>query len=74
MDENLKTEKEGRIFLLGIEATKTGNSGTRWLKNKFDLFLQKSGQNSCRAKKCQNIYIKAQFESPKHLHQTTFEI
>jgi len=25
-------------------------------------------------KKCQNIYIKAQFESPKHLHQTTFEI
>jgi hypothetical protein len=29
MDENLKTEKEGRIFLLLIEATKTGNSGTR---------------------------------------------
>jgi hypothetical protein len=27
-----------------------------------------------KPKKCQNIYNKAQFESPKHLHQTTFEI
>ncbi len=25
------------------------------------------------AQNCQNIYIKAQFESPKHLHKTTFE-
>jgi hypothetical protein len=33
----------------------------------------KSSQNSCKAKKCQNIYTKAQFESPKHLHQITFE-
>jgi hypothetical protein len=25
------------------------------------------------AKICQNIFIKAQFESPKYLHQNTFE-
>ncbi len=29
----------------------------------------KSSLNSCPVKKGQNIYIKAQFESPKKLHQ-----
>jgi len=28
---------------------------------------------SCQVKKGQNIYNKAQFESPKHLHHTAFE-
>jgi hypothetical protein len=31
----------------------------------------KSSQNNCQAQNCQNIYIKAQFESPKHLHKNT---
>ncbi len=35
--------------------------------------IGKSNPNSCQVKNCQNIYTKAQFESPKHLHQTTFE-
>jgi hypothetical protein len=26
------------------------------------------------SKKCKNVYIKAQFESLKHLHQTSFEM
>jgi hypothetical protein len=34
------------------------------------LFL-KIGQNSCQANKCQNSYIEAPFESPKHLDQAT---
>jgi hypothetical protein len=33
----------------------------------------KSSPNSLQAPKGHNIYNKAQFESPKHLHQTTFE-
>jgi hypothetical protein len=28
---------------------------------------------SCQVKKSRNIYNKTQFESPKHLHQTTFK-
>ncbi len=39
---------------------------------KFAQFL-KSSQNSFQAQKCQNIYIKALFESPNYLHETTFE-
>jgi hypothetical protein len=35
--------------------------------------FSKSTQNCLQTKPCQNIYIKAEFESPKHLHQTTFE-
>jgi hypothetical protein len=30
----------------------------------------KSSQNCCQIKKCKNIFIKAQFKNPKHLHQT----
>jgi hypothetical protein len=33
----------------------------------------KSSQNSWQDQNCQNIYIKVQFESPKHLHKTNFE-
>jgi hypothetical protein len=35
--------------------------------------FSKSSPNSLQAKKGQNIYNKAQFESQKHLHQTPFE-
>jgi hypothetical protein len=43
----------------------------RLLKNL--QFFSKSSPNSLQAKKRQNIYNKAQYESPKHLHQTTLE-
>ena len=35
--------------------------------------VEKISQNSCQAQNSQNIYIKAQFEGPKHLHKTTFK-
>jgi hypothetical protein len=35
--------------------------------------FQGIAQKVAMSKKGQNIYNKAQFESPKHLHQTTFE-
>jgi hypothetical protein len=35
--------------------------------------VSKNSPKSCQVKKGQNIYNKAQFESPKHLQQTTFE-
>jgi hypothetical protein len=35
--------------------------------------FQKNSPKSCQVKKSQNVYNKAQFESPKHLQQTTFE-
>jgi hypothetical protein len=35
--------------------------------------FSKNSPKSCQVKKGQNIYNKAQFESPKHLHQATFK-
>jgi predicted ABC-type ATPase len=35
--------------------------------------VSKNSPKSCQVKKGQNICNKAQFESPKHLQQTTFE-
>ncbi len=35
--------------------------------------LSKDSPKSHKVKKGQNIYIKAEFESPKHLHQTNLE-
>jgi hypothetical protein len=35
--------------------------------------FSKSSPKSFQVKQGQNIYNKAQFESPKHLHQTFFE-
>jgi hypothetical protein len=37
------------------------------------LTFQRIAQKVAKSKNGQNIYIKAQFESPKYLHQTTFE-
>jgi hypothetical protein len=34
--------------------------------------LKKTTKSNQNKPKSQNVYIKAQFESPKHLHQTTF--
>jgi len=42
------------------------------LKRNSPIF-QKVAPKSLQGKKGQNIYNKAEFESPKHLHQTTFE-
>jgi len=46
---------------------------TRQSEKNAPIFL-KNGPKSCKVKKGQNIYSKAQFESPDYLHQTTFEI
>jgi hypothetical protein len=35
--------------------------------------FSKNSPKICQVKKGQNIYTKAQFESPKHLHQSTFK-
>ncbi len=45
---------------------------TRRLEKNSPKFSKKSPK-SCQVKNGPNIHIKAQFESPKHLHQTTFE-
>jgi hypothetical protein len=45
---------------------------TRRLEKKLPNF-SKNSPKSHQVKKGQNIYNKAQFESQKHLHQTTFE-
>ncbi len=49
-----------------------GTRVTRWFKKIWQIF-QRIAPKSCQVKKGQNIYNKAQFESPKHLHQTTFK-
>ncbi len=39
---------------------------------KTNHFLKKVAQTVSKAKRGQSVYNKAQFESPEHLHQTTF--
>ena len=45
---------------------------TRRLEKKLPNF-SKNSPKSRQVKKGQNIYNKAEFKSPEHLHQTTFE-
>jgi hypothetical protein len=45
---------------------------TRWLEKSYQIF-QRIAQKVAKSKKGHNIYNKAQFENPKHLHQTTFK-
>jgi hypothetical protein len=45
---------------------------TRKLEKNCQIF-QIIAPKSCQVKKGQNIYNKAQFESPKPMQQTTFE-
>ncbi len=40
---------------------------------RFAQILEKVAKAVAKPKNCQNKYIKSQFESPKHQHQTTFE-
>jgi hypothetical protein len=50
---------------------KSWTSVTKRMKPNCQIF-EKSSLNSCQAKKCQNIAIKALFETKKG-HRTTFE-
>ncbi len=45
--------------------------GDQKISKKNAIFL--NSPKSCQVKKGQNIYNKAQFESPKHLQKITFE-
>jgi len=46
--------------------------GDQKIRKNCQIF-QKIAQKVAKSKKAKNIYNKAQFESPKHLQQTTFE-
>jgi hypothetical protein len=48
--------------------------GDQKIKGKICPILGKSSQNSCQTKKYQSILIKAQFESPIYLQQTTSKL
>jgi hypothetical protein len=43
------------------------------IRKKICQIFQKIAQKVAKSKKGQNIYNKAHFESPEHLHQTTVE-
>jgi hypothetical protein len=50
----------------------TNTQGDQKIRKKLPNF-SKNSPKSDLVKKGQNIYNKAQFESPKHLHQATFK-
>jgi hypothetical protein len=52
-----------------IEPNSQGDQKIR----KIHQIFQKITQKVAKSKKNQNMYNKAQFESPKHVRQTTFE-
>jgi hypothetical protein len=68
--KNTTTTKN--TFIDNYTSTYPKDRVTRRLEKNCQIF-QRIAQKSCQVKKGQNIYNKAQFESPKHLHQTTFE-
>ncbi len=43
--------------------------GDRMIGGEIAKILEKVAKTVAKTKKCQNIFNKAQFESPKHLHQ-----
>ncbi len=43
------------------------------IRKKDRQIFQRIAQKVAKSKKGQNIYNKAQFENPKHLHQTPFK-
>ncbi len=53
-----------RVIMLSVVARMT---------KKIHQIFQRRVPKVTKSKKGQNIYNKAQFESPKHLHQSTFE-
>ncbi len=60
------------VIMLSVIMLSVIISVTRRLE-KNRLIFQNIAQKVAKSKKAKNIYIKAQFESPKHLQQTTFE-
>ncbi len=61
------------LEVIGIPSTCLLRVTRRFLNKKNLPNFSKSSPNGLQVKKDQNIYNKAQFENPKHLHQTTFE-
>jgi hypothetical protein len=59
--------------MISKRATQSLLQGDQKIGEKICPNLEKISQNSCQAKNCQHINIKAQFESQRHLHQPTFE-
>ncbi len=49
------------------------NQGDQKIRQKIRQIFQKITQKVAESKKDQKIYNKDQFESPKHLQQTTFQ-
>ncbi len=60
------------VFILSLDYKSITGRVTRRLEKNCQIF-QKNCPKRCHVKKDQNIYNKAQFENPKHLHQTTFK-
>jgi hypothetical protein len=52
---------------------KKSKQGDLKIFKKFDQILEKVAKTVAKPKIAKNIYIKGQFESPKHKHKTTFE-
>ncbi len=49
----------------------TADQGDQMIRKNAHFFKEYPKQSP--SQKSQNIYYEAEFESPKHLHQTTFE-
>jgi hypothetical protein len=47
--------------------------GDQKIGKKFAPILEKVAKTVAKSKRPKNIYIKAQFQSPQHLNQTTLE-
>jgi len=65
-------DESRRIMTLDRRRVNTGRV-TRSLGKKFAQSLEKVAKTVAQNKKSQNIFIKAQFKSSKHLHPTTPE-
>ncbi len=48
--------------------------GDRMIGGESAKILEKVAKKVAKQKKCQNIFNKAQFESPKHLHQNPYKL
>jgi len=72
LNNNLNTASMTSKFLPLLAVKNCYLQGDQKIWKTFAHFL-KSSTKSLQGKKGQSICNKAQFESPKHLHQTTFE-
>jgi hypothetical protein len=64
--QDVQVDRQTKLFHLVTDATDQGDQkiGKKWPKT-----WGKSSQNNCQTKKFKIIFIKAQLESSKHLHQ-----